>query len=117
MQQDDKLLILLLLHIHQYLDLELKIIVKALICNINAPSFAFGNNKFNIGWANINIPTVQGNPINIETNNENDVFSVIVLLSFLAFAADIAGTNAVAKATLIANGKLVKVSTFPPNIP
>jgi len=65
----------------------------------------------------MNIPTVQGKPINIDTNNENEVFCVIVLLSFLAFAADIAGTNAVAKATLIASGKLVNVSTFPPKIP
>ena len=50
-------------------------------------------------------------------SRENDVFSVIVLLSFLAFAADIAGTNAVAKATFIESGKLVNVSTFPPKIP
>ena len=49
--------------------------------------------------------------------NENEVFTVIVLLSFFAFAADIAGTNAVANATFIANGKLVNVSTFPPKIP
>ena len=93
------------------------IIVKELICNINAPSLAFGNNKFNMGSANINIPAVQGSPINIEVNNENDVFLVIVLLSFFAFAADIAGTSAVENATFIDNGRLVSISTFPPNIP
>ncbi len=38
-------------------------------------------------------------------------------LSFRAFAADIAGTNAVANATFIANGNVVNVSTFPPSIP
>ena len=38
-------------------------------------------------------------------------------MSFFALAADIAGTNAVAKATFMANGKLVNVSTFPPKIP
>ena len=81
------------------------------------PSFAFGNSKFNIGCANTNIPTVHGSPISIETNNENDVFCVIVLLSFLAFAADIAGTNAVENATFIASGSVVSVSTFPPKIP
>ena len=53
----------------------------------------------------------------VDNNNENDVFCVIVFLSFRAFAADIAGTNAVAKATFIANGNVVNVSTFPPNIP
>lgn len=57
---------------------------------------------------------MQGKPINIEINNENDVFWVIVLLSFLAFAADIAGTSAVENATFIDNGKLVNISTFPP---
>ena len=61
----------------------------------------------------MHIPTVQGNPINIEINNENDVFSLIVLLSFLALAADIAGTSAVENATFIDNGKLVSISTFP----
>ena len=48
---------------------------------------------------------------------ENDVLLVAVSLSFVAFAADIAGTNAVANAILIANGKFVKVSTFPANCP
>ena len=47
-------------------------IVKELIFNINSPELAFGNNKFNIGPAKINIPTVHGNPINIEINNEKD---------------------------------------------
>ena len=65
----------------------------------------------------MHIPTVHGNAINIETNNENDVFSFIVLLSFLALAAAIAGTRAVENATFIANGKFVNVSTFPPSIP
>ena len=60
---------------------------------------------------------MQGNPINIEINKENDVFCFIVFLSFLALAAAIAGTNAVENATFIESGKLVKVSTFPPNIP
>ena len=92
-------------------------IVSELICKITVPSLAFGNNKFRIGPANIHIPIVQGSPINIDVNKENDVFSVIVFLSFLAFAADIAGTNAVENATFIDNGKLVRVSTFPPNIP
>ena len=34
-----------------------------------------------------------------------------------AFADDIAGTNAVAKAIFIASGKLVNVSTFPASCP
>ena len=93
------------------------IIVNELICKINSPLLAFGNNKFKIGPANKHIPTVHGKPINIEINNENDVFLVIVLLSFFALAADIAGTNAVENATFIDNGKLVNISTFPPNIP
>lgn len=38
-------------------------------------------------------------------------------MSFLAFAADIAGTNAVENATFIESGKLVSISTLPPNIP
>ena len=49
------------------------IIVKELICNIASPALAFGNNKLKIGPANINIPTVHGNPINIDINNEKDV--------------------------------------------
>ena len=85
-----------------------------LICNIISPELAFGNNKFSIGPANMHIPTVQGSPINIDISNENDVFCVIVFWSFLALAAEIAGTNAVANATFIDNGKLVSVSTFPP---
>ena len=89
------------------------IIVNALICNTTSPELAFGNNKFNIGPAKMHIPIVQGSPINIEVNKENDVFSVIVLLSFFALAADIAGTNAVANATLIDKGKLVSISTLP----
>ena len=93
------------------------IIVNELICNINSPELAFGNSKFNIGSANIHIPTVHGNPISIEISKENDVFFVIVLLSFFAFAADIAGTSAVEKATFIESGKLVSISTFPPKIP
>lgn len=82
-----------------------------------SPELALGNNKLRIGPANKHIPTVQGSPINIDVIKENEVFCVIVFLSFLAFAADIAGTNAVAKATLIDNGKLVSISTFPPKIP
>ena len=92
-------------------------IVRELTCNITVPLLAFGYNKFKICPAKIHIPAVQGKPINIDTNNENDVFLFIVFISLLAFAAAIAGTNAVEKATLIDNGKLVKVSTFPPNIP
>lgn len=84
---------------------------------MTSPELAFGNSKFSIGPANKNIPTVHGRPINIDVKSENDVFSVIVFLSFLAFAADIAGTSAVAKATLIESGKLVNMSTFPPSIP
>ena len=38
-------------------------------------------------------------------------------MSFFALAADIAGTNAVANATFIDNGKLVNMSTLPPSIP
>ena len=81
------------------------IIVNALI--------AFGNNKLRIGPANTHIPIVHGKPINIEINNEKDVFSDIVFLSFLALAADIAGTKAVENATFIDKGKLVSISTFP----
>ena len=94
-----------------------KMIVNELICKIVAPALAFGNSKFKIGPANMHIPTVHGKPINIEISNENDVFSVIVFLSFLAFAADIVGTRAVANATFIESGKLVSISTFPPKIP
>ena len=65
----------------------------------------------------MHIPTVQGKPISIEINNENEVFCFIAFLSFFAFAAAIAGTNAVENATFIDKGKLVKVSTLPPNIP
>ena len=83
----------------------------------SAPSFAFGYNKFNIGCAKTIIPTTHGNPINIEVNNENDVLFVAVSLSFFAFAADIAGTNAVANAIFMASGKFVTVSTFPLNCP
>lgn len=90
-----------------------KIIVSELICNINSPELAFGNNKFKIGPANIHIPIVHGNPISIEINKEKDVFCVIVFSSLLAFAADIAGTKAVEKATFIDSGKLVSMSTFP----
>lgn len=92
-------------------------IVNELICNTTAPELAFGNNKFNIGPANTNIPTVHGNAINIEVNIENEDFFTIVFLSFLALAAEIAGTNAVEKATFIDSGKLVSISTFPPSIP
>lgn len=93
------------------------IIVNELICNISSPELAFGYNRFKIGPANIHIPIVHGNPISIDVNSENDVFLVIVFLSFIALAADIAGTSAVANATFIDSGKLVSVSTFPPNIP
>ena len=86
-------------------------------CNNSAPSFAFGYNKFNIGCAKTIIPTTHGNPINIEVSNENDVLLVAVSLSFFAFAADIAGTNAVANAIFMASGKFVTVSTFPLNCP
>ena len=94
-----------------------KIIVSELICNTTSPELALGNNKFKIGPANTHIPTVQGSPINIDVINEKDVFCVIVFLSFFAFAAEMAGTKAVAKATLMDKGKLVSISTFPPNIP
>ena len=94
-----------------------KITVKELICNIVSPELAFGNNRLSIGPANKHIPMVQGSPISIEVSKEKDVFCVIVFLSFLAFAADIAGTKAVAKATLMDKGKLVSISTFPPKIP
>lgn len=94
-----------------------KIIVKELICKITSPALALGNNKFKIGPANKHIPTVQGRPISIEVNKENDVFWVIVFLSFLALAEAIAGTSAVAKATLMESGRLVSISTFPPSIP
>lgn len=90
-----------------------KIIVSELICKTVSPKLALGNNRFNIGPAKIHIPTVQGSPINIEVNKENDVLSVIVFLSFFALAADIAGTRAVANATFIDNGKLVSISTLP----
>ena len=95
----------------------MNIIVKELICKTVAPALAFGNNKLSIGPANMHIPIVHGNPISIDVNNENDVFLVIVFLSCFALAADTAGTKAVANATFIDNGKLVNVSTFPPNIP
>lgn len=92
-------------------------IVNELICKITAPLLAFGYNKPKICLANMHIPTVQGKPISIEINNENEVFCFIAFLSFFAFAAAIAGTNAVENATFIDKGKLVKVSTLPPNIP
>lgn len=89
------------------------IIVNALICKTTSPELAFGNNKLRIGPANTHIPIVHGKPINIEINNEKDVFSDIVFLSFFALAADIAGTKAVENATFIDKGKLVSISTFP----
>lgn len=95
----------------------INIIVKELICKTDAPAVAFGNNKFKIGLANMHIPIVQGSPINIDMSNENDALFVISLLFFFAFAAEIAGTSAVAKATFIDNGSVISVSTFPPNIP
>ena len=91
--------------------------VKELICKTVAPELALGNSKFKIGPANIHIPIVQGSPINIDVSNEKDVFFVIFFLSFLALAAAIAGTKAVANATLMDKGRLVSISTFPPNIP
>ena len=63
------------------------IIVRELICKIISPALAFGNNKFKIDPAKINIPTVHGSPINIDVNKENDVLLVIVFLS--CFASDI----------------------------
>ena len=92
-------------------------IVRALICKITVPSLALGYSKLSIGPANTHIPTVQGRPINIEIRKEKVVFLFISFLSLLAFAAEIAGTNAVANATFIDNGRLVRVSTFPPKIP
>ena len=89
------------------------IIVNALICKTTSPELAFGNNKLRIGPANTHLPIVHGKPINIEINNEKDVFSDIVFLSFFALAADIAGTKAVENATFIDKGKLVSISTFP----
>ena len=94
-----------------------KIIVKELICKTIAPELAFGNSKFKIGPANTHMPTVQGSPINIDVSNEKDVFCVIVFLSFLALAAAMAGTKAVENATLMDKGRLVSISTFPPNMP
>lgn len=92
-------------------------IVRELICKMTSPALAFGNSNPRIGPAKINIPMVQGNPINMDVNNENEVLLVIVFLSRFAFAAAIAGTNAVENATLIDKGKLVNISTFPPKIP
>ena len=74
------------------------IIVKAATCNSVAPLLAFGYNRFNIGPANTHIPIVQGKPISIDTNKENEVRLVAVVVSFLAFASAIAGTKAVANA-------------------
>ena len=93
------------------------IIVNAATCNNPAPLLAFGYNNFSIGSANTHIPIVQGRPINIDTNNENDVRFVAVSVSFLAFASAIAGTNAVANAIFTDNGSPIRVSTFPLNIP
>ena len=78
---------------------------------------ALGYNNFNIGSANTHIPIVHGNPINIDTNSENDVRFVAVCVSFLALASAIAGTNAVANAIFTDNGNPINVSTLPLNIP
>ena len=66
---------------------------------------------------NINIPAAHGNPINIVINIEKATLLFAVFISFVALAAAIAGTNAVANAMLKDNGSDVSVSTFPVNIP
>ena len=50
-------------------------------------------------------------------DKENEILFTPLLSSPFALAAEIAGTKAVAKATLNDNGKLVNVSTFPLKIP
>ena len=57
----------------------MNIIVSELICNITVPELALGYNKFNIGPANIHIPTVHGNPISIDINNVKVAFCFIAL--------------------------------------
>ena len=52
---------------------------KLLICSINAPELALGNNIFNIGFANAKIPAQQGKPIKIFTRIENDTLLLILL--------------------------------------
>ena len=67
--------------------------------------------------ANIIIPTIQGRPINIVTNNENDTLLFAVCISPFVFAEAIAGTSAVANAILKDSGSETNVSTFPLKIP
>ena len=93
------------------------IIVKENICSKNPPSVAFGNNKLIIGCANTIIPNVQGSPIIIVVNNENDILLLAVRVSFFVINADTDGTSAVANAILNDNGSVASVSTFPDNIP
>ena len=97
--------------------MNLDIIVNAATCNSPPPALAFGYSKLSIGCANMHIPIVHGSPINIDTNNENEVLLVAVSMSFFAFASAIAGTNAVANAMFTDNGNPISVSTFPLNIP
>ena len=80
-------------------------------------SLAFGNNKLIIGCANTIIPNVQGSPIIIVVNNENDILLLAVRVSFFVINADTDGTSAVANAILNDNGSVASVSTFPDNIP
>lgn len=94
-----------------------KIIANELICSKRVPEDCAGNNSFNIGSANIYIPTVQGSPINIVTKIEKLTLLLAVVISFLALAYERAGTSAVANAMLKDSGNDVNVSTFPLNIP
>lgn len=60
---------------------------------------------------------MQGSPISIVTKSEKEILFWAVLISPLALAEVIAGTNAVANAILKDNGSEVNVSTFPLKIP
>ena len=60
---------------------------------------------------------MQGSPIKIVINIENDILFLHVLISPMAFADEIVGTKAVENAILNDIGSVTNVSTFPLKIP
>ena len=78
---------------------------------------AFGNSNSKIGLANIIIAIMQGIPIKIDTNKENDILFLTVSIFPIALDDEIDGTKAVANAIFSDIGKVTKVSTFPLKIP
>ena len=66
-------------------------------------------------WRHLTIiPNVQGSPIIIVVNNENDILLLAVRVSFFVINADTDGTSAVANAILNDN-KIVAISSIDAN--